>query len=145
MSEHEYDGIKELNNKMPRWWTATFILTVVFGIGYFAYYQLGSGTSIQSEFTADMKALEDLKNAKPKEKFPDLHEFQELTAKPEAVAQGKAVYDTKCVACHGDHGQGVVGPNLTDELPCFRASIRFAANANNGDFRQLRHSSEPDQ
>lgn len=113
---HEYDGIQELDNPMPSWWVGLFVVTVLFGAGYYAWYQLGDGQSIQQEFEA---ARTDILNRQQKAGPSKGPEFEaKLVAaikSPEARIKGKEVFVGKCVACHGQHGEGSVGPNLTDD------------------------------
>lgn len=114
---HEYDGILELDNRLPNWWLYMLFGTIVFAAGYWVYYeQLKVGKSPMELYAAEMAA--------EKEK----HEAQAATMQPlsddllialsrdtKAVAAGKEAYDQVCAACHGATGGGLIGPNLTDE------------------------------
>ena len=114
-TDHNYDGIQELDNDLPRWWLGLFYLSIVFGIGYFCYYELGDGPSIQDEFAGDIAAIEAKKAVAPPSTFPEVTKLVLYQKSTEKKAAGKAVFQSRCVACHGDKGQGIVGPNLTDD------------------------------
>ena len=109
--DHNYDGIQELNNPLPRWWVYLFYITIVFAVGYFTYFITGLGDSIDTKFQKNMSTLtenQDLKAIIPEEKTEDLSDYQGT------ISDGKTVFMSKCAACHGQTGNGIVGPNLTD-------------------------------
>ncbi|TKC12394.1 c-type cytochrome [Pedobacter polaris] len=119
---HAYDGIHELNNPIPRWFNVLFYGTLVFAICYFYYYHVGDGLRQDQEYAAEIvKADQDKRVflAKAGEKF------DENSVKPDQtlVANGKAIFMANCVACHGEHGEGLVGPNLVDEFWLHGGSI----------------------
>jgi cytochrome c oxidase cbb3-type subunit 3 len=117
---HDYDGIREFDNPLPRWWLMTFYGTVIFAIGYWFYYHTAATgdsqmTTYQKEITAAQKE-EDQKLQALEAQGKGVNEEQLLALSKDAaaVARGAAVFKQNCLACHGDRGQGVVGPNLTD-------------------------------
>jgi len=112
---HEYDGIREEQNQLPRWWLSMFFITTAFAVLYFEYYQLGPGPSQQTEFEAVVKAHEE-KHPKPTGGVATEEEFKRLEKDPAALAQGKNLFAQRCLVCHGTVGQGQVGPNLTDNF-----------------------------
>ena len=103
--DHNYDGIHELDNDLPRWWLGLFYLSIVFAIGYFGYYELGSGLSIQDEFANDVAAIEAKKATAPASLFPELPKLVAYRKSTEKLAAGKGVFQTRCIACLGDKGQ----------------------------------------
>ena len=113
---HCYDGIEELDNRLPNWWLATLYGTIVFAIGYFGYYVMGSGPSLTQTYEREHAAAEYAAylrgdtNAGPTEA-----ELLAVLKEPVRVREGQGVFSARCVACHGDHGQGGIGPNLTDD------------------------------
>jgi cytochrome c oxidase cbb3-type subunit III len=111
--DHEYDGIQELNNPAPFWWQLFFYLSIVFGIGYYAYYELGAAPSSNRRLQEDMAEVYALQSAN-KPAGPDEAALNALVANPNALQLGKTVYDGKCMACHATDGGGLVGPNLAD-------------------------------
>lgn len=111
---HHYDGIVELNNPMPRWWLMLFYFGIVFGCGYFAYYNWGGGRSIESTFREE-RALLDSKLAEQSQRGPGDQQLLAALSDPGALDKGRVVYVARCVSCHGAQGQGGIGPNLTDD------------------------------
>jgi len=126
---HEWDGIKELDTPMPRWWLGILYGTIVWAIGYWIVYPawpgIGSYThgvldhSQRDEVTANVAALKAARAGRERmlakasladiQKDPDLLQF--------AMAEGKAAFGDNCVPCHGAGGQGARGyPNLNDDV-----------------------------
>ena len=118
--DHDYDGIKEYDNPLPRWWLWLFVGTVLWGIAYVPYYHselarhLGLGGKLPGEVCdEDMTAWLE---AHPPEPLPDEQALVELQAADATlVATGQAIFASRCAACHGSDGGGQVGPNLTDD------------------------------
>ena len=108
---HNYDGIVELDNPLPNWWLATFMGTIIFAFLYALHYMTGSGPTLAEEFAADMKSLPQVT-----EKIWTEEELTPPFNSSEKVASGKAIFTGKCAACHGNEGQGVIGPNLADKF-----------------------------
>jgi len=110
---HEYDGIRELDNKLPGWWVWLFILTVVFAIVYLLGYQVaGFWPSQAKEYQTEMAQLEAIKNAAPKVEV-DLANMVPLKDEVNLEA-GKGTFKKICSICHGQNAEGLVGPNMTD-------------------------------
>ncbi|MBS1958559.1 MAG: c-type cytochrome [Bdellovibrionales bacterium] len=114
LSDHEYDGIQEFNNPAPFWWQLAFYLSIVFAIGYYAYYEIGMGESSDQRITEAMYKIKQIQNAN-KPQGPDEKELNAMLAQAESVDAGKEVFISKCAACHAPDGGGLVGPNLTDQ------------------------------
>jgi cytochrome c oxidase cbb3-type subunit 3 len=115
MTDHEYDGIRELDNSLPPWWKYGFYLTIVWAFGYMLYYHISSGPSSEQEYKAQMKQAEiDIalyrKNAR---NLVDETNVVLLTQASD-VNSGKAIFGQYCAVCHAADGGGIVGPNLTD-------------------------------
>ena len=156
MSGHDYDGITELDNKLPRWWVWLFWITIVYGGVYLAHYHvLGSGKLQIAQYEGELKAAADAKAAReiaertgagentagtpsiyqtggapaaaPAPAEPVADPVDALTDSA-TLAKGKAVYMTNCLPCHGDKGQGIIGPNMTDDWfihgPLFSDTLR---------------------
>ena len=114
--DHDYDGIQELDHPLPKWWLGTFWITVIFAIGYFAYYIVGSGPSLEHEYSMDMEEISAIKEKYLESLSQFKHEtYKSYSQTPEMVTMGKDIFDVNCVGCHKENGAGDIGPNLTDE------------------------------
>lgn len=114
---HNYDGIQELDNPLPRWWLLTFYITIVFAIGYYGYYEVFSGPSSDESLAHSMQKIEAKKKVEvAKVEAQPVKGFTELIADKEMMIAAKKHFATKCAACHGQEGQGVIGPNLADKF-----------------------------
>jgi cytochrome c oxidase cbb3-type subunit 3 len=117
LTGHNYDGIEEYDNPLPRWWMILFLGTIIFAFMYWLHYQIGSGTGQLAELKQD---LDDIKTTAGSQAIvhsaPETEaDLQKLLADPSVALSGKAIFQSKCVACHGNDLQGIVGPNLTDD------------------------------
>lgn len=114
--DHEYDGIKELDHPLPRWWLITFYLSMVFAVLYIAHYHFGSGKSLEEELAADMAKIEEQKKLSASLEPQALSEETLLAVfkDPAQREMGHKVFTEKCASCHGGSGEGGIGPNLTD-------------------------------
>jgi cytochrome c oxidase cbb3-type subunit III len=123
---HDYDGIRELDNRLPPWWLYGFYLTVVFaGVYLWRFHVSHTGLSSQQEFQYAMAVAAEqkevyLKNAAAK--------VDETTVKMLSAAadlqSGQTIFQSSCAPCHGKAGEGTVGPNLTDEYWLYGGSIK---------------------
>ncbi len=117
LSLHSYDGIRELDNKLPPWWVGLFYGTIVFAVVYISHYHvLGTGALQQEEFQISMaKAAEEKKAYLAKvANLVDENNVTLLTDKS-TLSKGETIYTANCVACHGVYGEGGVGPNFADQ------------------------------
>ncbi len=114
--DHDYDGIRELDNPLPSWWLWSFLFSIMFSALYGIHYHLGGGgLSSSSELDMKMAAIQKVRDrAARNRKELSEEEYQVLLQSEETRAQGKAVYNQSCAACHGAQGEGLIGPNLTD-------------------------------
>lgn len=124
MLEHNYDGIRELDNALPPWWKWGFVLTVIFSFFYlFNFHVMGSGKNPTEEYQAELKKADiELKAfaAKNKDKVDEDHI---VMSDESGIASGKEIYQQVCWACHGKEGEGGAGPNLTDEYWIHKGSL----------------------
>ena len=112
-TDHEYDGIKEFDNPMPRWWLLTFYGAIVFAVFYWGYYHTsGAGMSQMEAYAATMEEAE-AQMAAQMEAISE-EDLMALASNQEMVAKGSEIFTANCVACHAQGGVGLVGPNLTD-------------------------------
>ena len=115
LTSHNYDGIQEYDNDLPKWWVYLFYLTILYSVGYVAYYEFGPGKSPHEILSEDMNALNALKEQVAASSASSSHDLTEFLNDAQKIEKGKKLYSSYCAACHGAQGQGVVGPNLTDK------------------------------
>jgi cytochrome c oxidase cbb3-type subunit III len=115
--DHDYDGIKELDNNLPPWWKYGFYFTIVFSFVYMLYYHAsGSGKLQLDEYKAELAFAAQQKEERLKASADNVNEENVvILTDAEAIAHGKETFSKFCVACHKADGGGMVGPNLTDE------------------------------
>ncbi|MCB9025244.1 MAG: c-type cytochrome [Bdellovibrionaceae bacterium] len=117
LMDHNYDGIQELDNPMPTWWLITFYATIIFAGIYFFHYELSGITSSDQELAEDFKEIKSLRQTaqanKPQMETQDLNA---LVLETSAIDAGKKEFLLRCAACHGQSGEGGIGPNLTDDF-----------------------------
>ena len=122
---HDYDGIRELDNRLPPWWLYGFYCTIIFAVVYLWRYHVAHSAPLPAEEyqialkDAEVRKAEYLKAAANN---VDENTVKQLTATADLEA-GKAVFEGTCFACHGKHGEGGVGPNLTDNYWLHGGSI----------------------
>lgn len=116
LTNHEYDGIRELDNNLPPWWKGLFYATIVFGGLYLVnFHVLGTGMTQSEEYEYEM-AMAEKQVAEYKAALAASSDPAEVPVTgPEAIAAGKKVYQKFCSACHGAQGQGGIGPNFADQ------------------------------
>lgn len=115
IEDHEYDGIRELDNPLPGWWLMTFYITIAFSVVYFAYYQFLGGPSSDERLSSRMAELQEIREARVEEVGErSEEEIRAVLENEEKINLGKEEYTKNCLACHGDKAQGIIGPNLTD-------------------------------
>lgn len=113
ISDHEYDGIRELDNDLPPWWKWLFYITIVFAIVYLVRLFVFEADDLvqQSEFNKEMAQAASMA---PSQSASETIEIKVLTD-PTSLANGKAIFDKICAVCHLVDGGGLVGPNMTDD------------------------------
>lgn len=109
--DHDYDGIQEFDNPLPNWWLMTFLGTIVFSFIYFIHYTYGGGQTQSDELKQELALL-----PKTTEKSWDENDLMAKLNDPDITSKGQAVFNSKCSSCHGQKGEGVIGPNLTDRF-----------------------------
>jgi len=114
---HNFDGIEEFDNPLPPWWVGLFIFTIVFAFVYVLYYHFtGFGPSQREEYLAEINQFKAAKMAKSGNKVDDFKEGETFAVMIDEtqLASGSQIFKTNCSSCHGNEGQGGIGPNLTD-------------------------------
>ena len=117
MMDHEYDGIYELDNNLPPWWVWSFYVCIAFSIIYiFNYHVIGSGDLQLAEYKKEMERGEkEVADYLISQKLNVDESSVILLTEASDLSKGKALFDEKCIVCHGKQGEGVIGPNLTDD------------------------------
>ena len=114
--DHDYDGIRELDNSLPPWWKYGFYLTILVSVIYIYYYHAGgNGPSAIEEFNTEVaegNAAVEAYLATAADKVDE--NTITLSTDVNVIATGKDLFETNCAACHAKDGGGGVGPNLTD-------------------------------
>jgi len=116
--DHNYDGIQEYDNPMPAWWKAIFLICVIWAGVYVAAITLGYVGTYGVDLKEGVSELERVRQEHAAKQPPinvDEALFTTTIADGAKIALGASVYNANCSACHGDKGQGIIGPNLTDE------------------------------
>ena len=111
---HDYDGIQEYDNPMPRWWLYIFWGTIVWAaLFWFNVPGIGVGQGRIADYDASVAAA--AAQFPPEvHAAPDADRLVAMSKDPAALATGKTVFTAYCTACHAADGGGVIGPNLTD-------------------------------
>lgn len=123
--DHEYDGIRELDNRLPPWWLYGFYGTIIFaGVYLWRYHVSETAPLSQQEFAIAMQKAEEQKAAYLKRSANNVDENTvKVLTEASAIDAGKTVFIQNCAACHGKDGEGTVGPNLTDDYWLHGGSI----------------------
>ena len=113
--DHEADGIKELDNNLPRWWVWLFYLTIIYSVIYMAYYHVFRAGDLQaSEYDKEWRKGEAIKS-EAIAKFESSLSSLEPSKDQAVLAKGLQTYTTLCAPCHRADGGGLVGPSLCDD------------------------------
>ncbi len=122
--DHDYDGIKELDNALPPWWKYGFYITIVVAFIYIiAYHVTGTGLNPTQEYAAQMEDARIAKEKYDAENKDKVDETKVPMADAEGIEKGRSIYKDNCVACHGQLGEGGAGPNLTDDYWIHKGSL----------------------
>lgn len=113
ISDHEYDGIRELDNDLPPWWKWLFYLTIVFAIVYMIRLFVFEADDLvqQTEYNKEMAQAASMNPASTQSQSFDLKVLTDQTS----LTNGKVIFDKICAVCHLVDGGGLVGPNMTDD------------------------------
>jgi cytochrome c oxidase cbb3-type subunit III len=113
--DHDYDGIRELDNPLPPWWKYGFYITIGVAVVYLLnFHVFGFGKNPIQEYNAEMEKAKiqmEIYNENNKNK---IDENNVPMADAAGLAKAKDIFEAKCYVCHGKLGEGGVGPNLTD-------------------------------
>ena len=114
--DHNYDGIKELDNSLPPWWVYMFYATILFAVVYLIRFEVLDGDTQVMEYNkAVAEARIELNKYKATAKDLITADNVILLTDAKSLSRGKAVFNLNCASCHLADGGGSIGPNLTDE------------------------------
>lgn len=123
--DHDYDGITELDNQLPPWWKFLFYFTIVFAIVYMLYFHVFNiGNLQEEEYAAEVKQFEIQQTALQKTSVMINENTVTILTDAGSLFSGKEIFTKNCAACHGNYGEGLVGPNLTDDYWINGGSIK---------------------
>ena len=110
MTDHDYDGIQELDNDLPGWWLILFYLTIIIGVVYIVYAEFINKESDDDRFNTSVAELKEMRASVAS------NDDNSGPSKDSAIlAEGKKLFGTYCLSCHLADGGGLAGPNLTDD------------------------------
>lgn len=133
VEHHEFDGIRELANEPPYWLSLIFILTVLFAYIYIAKYHIFNAGDLQEEEYRKEMAVYNPEEESEDELTRPVKEEVPLIAlsDEESLSAGKTIYANNCAVCHLSKGEGLVGPNFTDEYWIHGGSLKDIVNVIN--------------
>jgi cytochrome c oxidase cbb3-type subunit 3 len=113
--EHEFDGIREYDNRLPNWWLFTLYGSIVFAVLYWLSLHTWRWSPLShQQYEEEMGRAAQVQLAAMASQQLSDEALTLMSQIPETVARGQAVFEGFCVACHRADGSGQVGPNLTD-------------------------------
>jgi cytochrome c oxidase cbb3-type subunit 3 len=116
LTDHEYDGIREYDNPIPMWWHWIFMGTFIFSIFYFAAHHMGTaGTSVAQAYENEKEEVGRIMLALLGDLTVDEPTILSRLNEEGVLSVGAGLFAQNCVSCHGKDGEGLVGPNLTDD------------------------------
>lgn len=122
--DHDYDGIKELDNALPPWWKYGFYITIFIGVLYLLKYEVWhNGPNPTEEYTSEMSSAKEQVETYLASMKNNVDEKTVTMSDATGIAAGQLTFSKTCVPCHGAKGEGGVGPNLTDEYWLHGGSI----------------------
>ncbi|GJQ64715.1 MAG: hypothetical protein SCALA702_37680 [Melioribacteraceae bacterium] len=114
--DHDYDGIRELDNKVPPWFNFLFYGTIFFSIVYLIqFHVIGSGNVQEEEYQAEMQAAAMQQEILIRSGALLDENSVKFADDAATLSSGKEIYMKNCASCHANDGGGLVGPNLTDK------------------------------
>ena len=123
--DHNYDGIKELDNSLPPWWLYSFYASIIYAVLYLGYYHILGGNTNVENFEEEMEIAR-LDVEQYKRDNPSTFDATKVTAG--GAEAGKKIFKSNCAVCHAVDGGGGIGPNLTDEYWILGGGIKNVYN-----------------
>jgi cytochrome c oxidase cbb3-type subunit 3 len=117
LTDHSYDGIQEYDNPLPGWWKFLFWVSIIFSPIYYFFFHAGpESRTIYGQYESQKAKMMQVRFKDIGELTGDKETLLKYMKDKDWLSVGQSVYQTNCVSCHGAKGEGVVGPNLTDDL-----------------------------
>ncbi len=114
---HEFDGIQEFDNRLPNWWLWIMWGSMVFALLYWlVFHTLELRDLPRADFETSMQVAQEAELARMAAAGMNDETLWAMSQMDTKVAEGREIFSKHCVACHLDQGQGMVGPNLTDNV-----------------------------
>lgn len=127
--DHNYDGIRELDNKLPPWWVYMFYGTIIFAIVYLVRFEIYNDYDQKTEYEQEVAAAQlEIEEYKKTAKGLVDASTVELLTEASDINAGKTIFETTCIACHMADGGGGIGPNLTDNYWILGGDIKSVFN-----------------
>lgn len=117
LMSHAYDGIREFDNPLPGWWSMIFAGTIAFAAAYGFYYHVAHwGKTEDQRYKAALAEYDGKREARERAEAANVSEQTIANAAGDSgvVQRASGLFAQRCMSCHGDKGQGLIGPNLTD-------------------------------
>jgi len=126
LMDHDYDGIRELDNHLPPWWKYMFYITIVWAAIYLLVYHVFNALPLQDEeYEREVVQATEAMEARQALMSESIDETNvEFSDDPVILANGETIFNAQCVVCHAADGGGGVGPNFTDEYWIHGGSIK---------------------
>ncbi|MBI1373287.1 MAG: c-type cytochrome [Phycisphaera sp.] len=116
LTGHNYDGIQEYDNPTPGWWWLVFHCCIAFAVCYFVFFHISIyGWTRDEAYSAEVKRNFDKQFAALGQLEVNGETIARFLNEPQWLDVGRTVFQTNCISCHGKQGEGLVGPNMTDD------------------------------
>jgi len=112
---HTYDGIQEYDNPMPRWWIWSFWASFWFSLAYLFHFWLGNGESVADSYAAEVAVVAEREAKAAMAEQVSESSLGKVMADAASRQAGSEIFQVRCASCHLGQGQGLIGPNLTDD------------------------------
>ena len=127
--DHDYDGIRELDNSLPPWWKYGFYITIAAAVVYMLNFHVFGGQNPTEEYQQELAEAQIQKELYEAQNVDKIDEANLQMPSVAGLEAGKEIFNTACWACHGKLGEGGAGPNLTDDYWMHKGSLTDVYNS----------------